>query len=45
MVAPLPKQEIQSRLFASDRHPVMTSFPKHETESGHVETIFFTIYL
>ena len=41
LVAPLPKQEIQSQLSASDGHPVMTSFPKHNTKSGHVETIFF----
>ena len=41
LVAPLPKQEIQSQLSASDGHPVMTSFPKHKTKGGHVETIFF----
>jgi len=39
MVTHLPKQEIQSHLFAYDEYPVVTSFSKHETKSRHVETI------
>ena len=41
LVVPPPKQRIQSQLFASDGHPMITSFQKWLTGSAHIQTKFF----